>query len=417
MGILLESATEPIDNTAAGKLTENMFATIAQFENDLKSEYSTSSAKNRLEHGIWPWKAPLGYINVRNSHNKADVAQIDIEASHHIVNIFHWYASGKMGIVEISKAIQGNGLVHKKGKFKGKAIKFSPQTVHNILINKFYVGILYVKKWDEQYEGAHKPLIDVKTWEACQARLYPPKEAPMTRKHINPEFPLKDNLMCGYCTRKMTAAWTQGKMQKYAYYYCTHTDCLNPGKKAVGKIDFENQFMDYLNNLKPNKEIQKVINDKLLVRYRERQNEFETDASIQRKRLDQLESQKQNLVEAIAVGADKADMLPAIAKIKEEIALVKLALNESHAGEFEMDLMLTYAETFFSRMALLWHDAPIKQKVQMQRVLFPDGIIYSYGEGGFSNTKLRPYISFIEAKRSDVSINVTPQGIEPWFTG
>jgi len=195
-------------------------------------------------------------------------------------------------------------------------------------------------------------------------------------------------------------------MQKYAYYYCTHTDCLNPGKKAVGKIDFENEFMDYLNTLKPEKELQQAINDKLLVRYRERQSEFETDATRQRKRLDQLEAQKQNLVEAIAIGADKTDMLPAIAKIKEDMALVKLALNESHTGEFEMELMLTYAETFFSRMALLWHDAPIKQKVQMQRVLFPDGIIYSYGEVGFSNTKLRPFIGYIWEANASKTINV-----------
>ncbi len=44
-------------------------------------------------------------------------------------------------------------------------------------------------------------------------------------------------------------------------------------------------------------------------------------------------------------------MLLAIGQLKEEIFLVKLALNESHTGEFEMELMLTYAKTFFSRIA------------------------------------------------------------------
>lgn len=273
LGLSLKSATEPIDNTPAGKLTENMLAAIAQFDNDQKAERVGSSMRIKLEHGIWPWKVPLGYINVRDSHGKADIAAIDEVMAPHIINIFTWYASGRMGVVEISKALQGLGFIHKKGRSKGKTIKFSPQTVDNLLRNKFYIGILAVKKWSEEYQGAHKPLVDSKTWQACQDRLHPPKEIKMTRKHVNPEFPLKDNLMCGYCTRKMTAAWTKGKMQKYAYYYCTHTNCSNPSKKAVGKIDFENQFMDYLNTLRPDKELQEALNERLLVRYKDRKNE------------------------------------------------------------------------------------------------------------------------------------------------
>lgn len=416
LNITLQSATEPIDNSPAGKFTENMLAAVAQFDNDQKAERVTSALRNKCENGIWPWKTPLGYLNTRTENEKAGIAKIDDKIAHHIQNIFEFYASGQMGIVELSQYMQQQAIIHSQGKSKGKPVKFSPQTVHNVLTNKFYIGILEVKKWDEQFNGAHKPLIDAETWQKCQARLYPPKEEKMTRKRINPDFPLKDNLMCGHCMRKMTAAWAKGKREKYAYYYCTHSDCSNTGKKAIGKIEFENQFMDYLNLLRPDETMQNDLHKRLLGRYEQRKDEFETDASRHRKRLDLLEKQKQNLVGAMADGADRKDVIPAINKIKDDIALVKLAINESHLGEFEMELMLQYADKFFERMAMLWFDSPIQQKIQLQRVLFPDGIIYSYDEG-FSNTKLRPYIRLMYQSKSTFTTAVTPRGIEPRFPG
>ncbi len=49
----------------------------------------------------------------------------------------------------------------------------------------------------------------------------------------------------------------------------------------------------------------------------------------------------------------------------------------------------------------------------MQRVLFPEGIVYSYNDG-FSNTKLRPYISLLWETKSSPSINVSQTGLEPF---
>lgn len=416
LNIILRSATEPIDDSPAGKFTENMLAAVAQFDNDQKTERVNSAMRNKLEKGIWQWRVPLGYKNMQTDRGKSDIAKVVEGEAQYAKKIFNWYASGQMGISEISEAMQGTGLIHQKGQHKGKPIKFSPQTIHNILTNEFYIGIMHVKTWDERFDGAHETFIDAKTWEACQARLNPPKkEDKMTRKQINPDFPLRDNLICGYCDRKMTAAWTQGKLQKYAYYYCGRPDCSNPGTKTVGKTEFENEFMEFLNKLEPSKELQREIHDRLLVRYKQRQDEFETDASRQRKRLNQLEKKKQNLVEAIADGFDKEDIAEALKKIKQEIGLVKLALNESHTGEFEMELMLDYADKFFGRMAMLWNDAPLKQKVQLQRTLFPDGIIYSYEEGGFSNTKLRPYIGYMWEAKASSTINVSQQSLS-WNT-
>src|SRR4030095_11633203 len=53
-GITLRSATEPIDDSPAGKLVEGILSTIAQFENDEKAERTKRGMKAALDRGTWP---------------------------------------------------------------------------------------------------------------------------------------------------------------------------------------------------------------------------------------------------------------------------------------------------------------------------------------------------------------------------
>lgn len=63
LGISLRSATEPIDDTSTGKLTEGVLASFAQFDNDVRSERTRAGMRAALELGRWTFPAPLGYLN------------------------------------------------------------------------------------------------------------------------------------------------------------------------------------------------------------------------------------------------------------------------------------------------------------------------------------------------------------------
>ena len=60
--ITLRSATEPIDDSSTGQLMEGIIATIAQFDNDVRSERTVAGMKARLERGDWTFPPPLGYL-------------------------------------------------------------------------------------------------------------------------------------------------------------------------------------------------------------------------------------------------------------------------------------------------------------------------------------------------------------------
>jgi len=74
-GITLRSATEPIDDSPAGKLVEGILSTIAQFENDEKAERTKRGMKAALDRGTWPFPVTLGYIKIPQSDGRAKVVQ------------------------------------------------------------------------------------------------------------------------------------------------------------------------------------------------------------------------------------------------------------------------------------------------------------------------------------------------------
>lgn len=412
IGIVLRSATEPIDESPTGELMETVLAGLAQFQNSVKREHVTLSMRKLLERGIWAWKTPLGYRNILNKLNKAGIPQIDDNCSSVIVEIFDRFATSTISEAELSKDLSKRTILD----YKDRQIKFSPQLISKILNNKFYIGIMHVRKWNEEFDGVYDRLIDPAIFYKCQKILNPENKLSTRHLSINPDFPLKDKLLCDYCEKGMTAAWCTGKTKKYPLYYCSNSKCTNPGKKSVHKNDFEADFYEFLELVKPKEKHFKKFRDVLVKRYQDRQIEFVTKSDTLRKRVDVYETEKQRLIDMGKKGIlDSDDLKTEIVKVKNQIMKAKLEMNESHEQEFKIELLLDYAESFFRTLPQFWIDASTSVKVQLQRILFPEGIVYSYS--GFSNSKLDRRFALIEQVATSQSTLVTPRGFEPRLLG
>ena len=212
----------------------------------------------------------------------------------------------------------------------------------------------------------------------------------------------------------MTAAPCKGKNDKFMLYYCYNKECPNEGKKSIHKIDFEKEFAEYLEIIRPDEEKFGKFKKALLIRYEQRKYEFETQSSTYRKQLDIHENEKANIIKLGRQGALEPEEVKAeLDKIKKTISELKLQINESHEEEFKIDMLIEYAESFFRTMHLFWIEALPSQKVRLQRILFPNGIVYSYP--GFSNTILAPGFNAIREFVPAESSLVTPRGLEPRF--
>jgi len=65
VGINVISTTEPSENNAMGKFVRGMMLAVAEFDNNVRSERTTSGMKAAFEAGRWPWGAPIGYKHTR----------------------------------------------------------------------------------------------------------------------------------------------------------------------------------------------------------------------------------------------------------------------------------------------------------------------------------------------------------------
>ncbi len=53
LGIELKSVSEPFDDSAMGKFTANLFSSLAQFDNDIRSERTSIAMKQAVRDGKW----------------------------------------------------------------------------------------------------------------------------------------------------------------------------------------------------------------------------------------------------------------------------------------------------------------------------------------------------------------------------
>jgi site-specific DNA recombinase len=101
-------------------------------------------------------------------------------------------------------------------------------------------------------------LITPDVFELNQKRLKREDTGKRIRIDINPEFPLRGLLVCGYCNDHVTSGKTKGRSKTYPYYVCHNKDCENYGK-SLKKEDVEVGFDEFLKKQKLKKEVNKVV--------------------------------------------------------------------------------------------------------------------------------------------------------------
>jgi site-specific DNA recombinase len=196
-GITLRSATEPIDDSPAGKLVEGILATIAQFENDEKRERTKRGMKAALERGTWPFPVPLGYLKIPQPDGRSKIIQ-DSKVAPLIKQGFELFATGRYDRVEVLRKLSAAGLQSKKGR------KLSQQSFCELMKKPFYAGKLSVKGWEIDAQGAFEAIISEDTFRAVQLILSGRRPTTIKRRRNHPDFPLRHFVRCGACERPLT---------------------------------------------------------------------------------------------------------------------------------------------------------------------------------------------------------------------
>jgi site-specific DNA recombinase len=226
-GKLLEIRTygQKFSNNPNEKFLLMILGSQAKLENDNRGINVKRGQRTRVEMGLWPAMAPLGYLNQRLMDKKGQLA-VDPERAPIIAKIFEKVAYEKWSGRKVYNWLKFDLNFYTRGN---KPLTLAG--VYRVLESPLYYGVFEFPRGSANwYQGKHEPLITKELFEKAQAQL--------NRDNIqreNKEFSFTKLFTCGYCQSGISAEekWKQlknGTHAKYIYYSCSRArdrDCKN----------------------------------------------------------------------------------------------------------------------------------------------------------------------------------------------
>ena len=379
LGIRLESATEPIDDEIMGPLIEAIFSGWAEVDNKMKRNWVIESMWKRVDQGLYPWRPPSGYKpDIKPEGVKLMPHVVDLTCAHVIQYIFKQFSLG------VTKAALHRELSKKTIRdYSGRKLQFHEQSIHKILNNWYYCQLLRNRE-GVLIDGLHEPLISKAIFTKCQ-QLQQRRHPSQMRIHDHPDFPLRYFIRCGSCSAFLKGAYA--KSGKYAYYYCRTKTC-EEFSKMIPKAELENDFSEYIRQVKPTPINVEKFKTTFISVYKERETEIKNQFSAQVSEVTKLEADQQQLLEIAKKGLLPDELIKTNSvALENKIKLAKAELGSTITSEFEIGALLEFAYSFIETVELAWAQAPFDLKVRLQKMVFPDGVTY-LKKGCLANSRI-----------------------------
>lgn len=239
-GSELHFAHESLDmNTRAGRLTADMLVALAtDYIRNLREE-AIKGLYGRLKQGLYPFYAPIGYLN----NGGGQIKTIDKIRAPLIKKAFELYASGKYNLETLTDTMEKFGLRNSKGNI------IHLTAMASILHNPFYTGVMKIK--GKTYQGKHEPLISPKLFIEVQNIL----KGKTNSRIVKHDFVFRRKIKCIDCGYSLIAETRKG----HTYYRCQTKECSTKSireeliyesvKDTLAKIKFQPVESEMLNEL------------------------------------------------------------------------------------------------------------------------------------------------------------------------
>lgn len=218
-GVDVRFAHESLDlRSRGGRLTADIQAVIAaDYVRNLREE-CLKGIEGRLKQGLFPFGAPVGYLDQGAGRPKVP----DPERAPYARQAFELYATERFSIRGLLKELQQRGFKSRSGR------PITKGCLENLLNNPFYCGKIYLKRTERIYDGIHEPLVSTVLFDHVQQL----KSGKQNKKQTTHNHAYRRLINCGHCGRSL-----YGESQKgHVYMRCQTKDCPT---KTIRQEDLE----------------------------------------------------------------------------------------------------------------------------------------------------------------------------------
>ena len=305
---------------------------------------------------------------------------------------------------EVRKNAIALGLRTRRGK------PVPSQTFDAMLRNRVYIGQIDVADFGVSTRGDFEPLVTERIFFRVQAILDGRYEITAPRQRHDPDFPLRGYVRCETCGKPLTASWSKGRSDYYAYYHCRgRCRAVN-----INKAKLEELFVDELARLQPTAGFMRLVKDRVVRAWREMKTdvaqriaEIERKQKAIREKLDRLDAaflyERSIDIETYDRHRDK---------LREELTIAQMDRHTSELEEMDVEGILAFAERVLPSASNMWVQSSLNQKQRLQQLFFPDGMRFD-GKRIVGTGATLPVFNYLSSVSEQKKELVDQTGIEP----
>src|SRR5438046_2325038 len=207
-GIEVHFVNESLDlRSRGGRLSADIQAVVsADYIRNLREE-TRKGFYGRLKQGLYPLPAPIGYLD----HGKGKVKTIDPVKGPLVRKTFELYATARHNLETLGAELHRLGLRNHNG---GRVSRTGFSTLLN---NPFYIGLIRIRRTNENFAGNHEPLIGKALFDRVR-NVLTGKVNTRTQRH---NFLFRRLLSCATCHYSLIGEQHKG----HVYYRCHTKQC------------------------------------------------------------------------------------------------------------------------------------------------------------------------------------------------
>ncbi len=386
-GVTVFAVTQPTDTSnVSGVFQQNIQFLFSEFDNQLRKQRAVAGMKEKFEKGIWCLKPPMGYDVVNlNGERKIVVNKIGV----HLKKAFQWKKGG----------IKNDEIIE---RLRALGVTIYKQKLSQIFSNPFYCGVIANKMLNGKLiNGNHPSIVSQDDFLLVNDIRKTANKFGVPHQMEIEALPLKVFMKCGKCNKGYTGYIV--KKKNLYYYKCRSIGCgCNKNAKDLNKV-FEAFLTNYQIQPEFIQPLYKIMSEKfggLIAENEEQKMQLKVHLSELQKNIDKVE-EKYYIKEEMSEETYKKFML----KFAEQKA--EITNTMATCGQDSSNLSKYYfsALQFSSNLPSIWASSPVAVKEKIQKLIFPDGIVYDHKKQAIRTEKVNLIFQKISSLSADSGDN------------